>query len=75
MPNDFNKHYIVWTTLIARYLGVGQHGILGVAPYFLNLNIWVALPVGIILYFATIYLLRVFDNADKYVVKDILGKN
>lgn len=27
-------------------------GILGIALYFLNLNMWVALPVGIIIYFA-----------------------
>ena len=50
-------------------------GILGMALYFLHLNMWVALPVGIIIYFATIYILRVFDNDDKYVIKEILGKN
>ena len=50
-------------------------GILGIALYFLHMNMWVALPVGIIIYFATIYLLRVFDNDDKYVIKEILGKN
>ncbi len=49
--------------------------ILGIALYFLNLNMWVALPVGIIIYFVTLYLLRVFDNDDKYVIKEILGKN
>ena len=49
--------------------------ILGIALYFLNLNMWVALPVGIIIYFATIYILRVFDSDDKYVIKEILGKN
>lgn len=50
-------------------------GILGIALYFLNLNMWVALPVGIIIYFATVYLLRVFDDDDKYVIKEISGKN
>ncbi len=50
-------------------------GILGIALYFLHLNMWVALPVGIIIYFATIYTLKVFDNNDKYVIKEILGKN
>lgn len=50
-------------------------GILGVSLYFLHLNMWVALPVGIIIYFAAIYLLRFFDNDDKYVIKEILGKN
>ena len=49
--------------------------ILGIALYFLNLNMWVALPVGIIIYFATVYLLRVFDDDDKYVIKEILGRN
>ena len=50
-------------------------GILGIALYFLNLNMWVALPVGIIIYFVAIYLLRFFDDDDKYVVKEILGRN
>lgn len=49
--------------------------VLGVALYLLNLNMWVALPVGIVIYFAVIYLLRVFDKDDKYVIKEILGKN
>ena len=49
--------------------------VLGIALYLLKLNMWVALPVGIIIYFAVIYLLRVFDDDDKYVIKEILGKN
>jgi hypothetical protein len=36
---------------------------------------WVALPVGIIIYFAVMYLIRFFDSDDKYVIKEILGKN
>lgn len=50
-------------------------GILGIALYFLNLNMWAAIPVGIIIYFAVIYVLRVFDSDDKYVIKEILGRN
>lgn len=49
--------------------------ILGIALHFLNLNMWIAIPVGAAIYFAAIYLLRVFDNDDKYVIKEILGKN
>ena len=49
--------------------------ILGIALYILNLNMWIALPVGIVIYFATVYLLKVFDSDDKYVIKEILGKN
>lgn len=49
--------------------------ILGIALYFLNLNMWVALPVGIIIYLIVIYLLRIFDDDDKYVIREILGRN
>ncbi len=49
--------------------------ILGIALYFLNLNMWVAIPVGIIIYLAVVYLLRLFDDDDKYVIKEILNKN
>ena len=50
-------------------------GILGIALYYLNLNMWIALPVGIIIYFGTVYLLRVFDDEDMFIIKEILGKN
>jgi O-antigen/teichoic acid export membrane protein len=49
--------------------------ILGIILSYLKLNMWVALPVGIIIYFATVYLLRVFDDDDKYVIREILGRN
>ena len=49
--------------------------ILGIALYFMNLNMWIALPVGIIIYFTVIYLLKVFDNDDKYIIKEIIKKS
>lgn len=61
------------------YIDLGKivigSAILGIALYFLNLNMWVALPVGIIIYLMTILLLKFFDDDDKYVIKEILGKN
>ena len=36
---------------------------------------WVALPVGIIIYFAAIYIFKFFDDDDKYIIREILGKN
>ena len=48
--------------------------ILAIALHFLNLNMWLALPAGIIIYFVTVYLLKLFDDDDKYVIKEILGK-
>lgn len=49
--------------------------ILGIALHMLNLNMWVAIPVGITIYLLSVYLLRLFDDDDKYVIKEILGKN
>ena len=49
--------------------------ILGIILNFLHLNMWVALPVGIIIYLIIIYLLRFFDDNDKYVIQEILGRN
>lgn len=49
--------------------------ILGVALYFLKLNMWVAIPVGIIIYLGSVYLLGLFDDDDKYVIREILGRN
>ena len=49
--------------------------ILAIALHLLNLNMWLALPVGIIIYFTTLYILKLFDKDDKYIIKEILGKN
>lgn len=46
--------------------------ILAVALYFLKLNIWVAIPVGIIIYLGSVYLLGLFHDDDKYIIKEIL---
>jgi len=49
--------------------------ILGTILNFLKLNMWIALPVGIIIYLILITCLRFLDDDDKYVIKEILGKN
>lgn len=54
---------------------IAGSGILGIALYLLNLNMWMAIPVGIIIYLAIVYLLGVFDDDDKYVIREILNKN
>lgn len=49
--------------------------ILGIALNYLNLNMWVAIPVGIIIYLLAITLLKFFDDDDRYIINEILGKN
>ena len=48
--------------------------ILGIILAFLNLNMWMALIVGIIIYFIILILLKLFDNDDKYIIKEIFGR-
>lgn len=50
-------------------------GVLGIVLYYLDLNMWVAIPVGIIIYLVSITVLKFFDDDDKYVIKEILNKN
>lgn len=47
--------------------------ILGIALHFLKLNMWVALPVGILIYFGVIIILGTFNN-DKNIINEILGR-
>lgn len=49
--------------------------ILAIALYLLKLNMWIAIPAGIIIYLGSVYLLGLFDDDDKYVIREILGIN
>lgn len=49
--------------------------ILGTLFNFITPNIWLAIPIGIVIYFPLIYLLRAFDADDKRIIKEILGRN
>lgn len=55
-------------------IAVGS-SVLGFSLYFLNLNMWIAIPVGITIYLIVVYILKIFDKDDEYVIKEILGKN
>ncbi|MBQ6344496.1 MAG: polysaccharide biosynthesis C-terminal domain-containing protein [Methanobrevibacter sp.] len=49
--------------------------ILGALFNFITPSIWLAIPVGIVIYFPLIYFLGAFDNNDRRIIKEILGKN
>lgn len=48
--------------------------ILYISLTVLNLNMWIAIPVGIIIYIIVITLMKTFDGDDKYIIMEILGK-
>lgn len=49
-------------------------GILAIVLYFLNINMWLAMPVSIIVYFAAVFLLKTQDETDILILKQILNK-
>ena len=49
-------------------------GVLAVVLDVLNLNIWFAIPVSVVVYFAVFILIRGFDDEDKLIVKQIISK-
>lgn len=48
--------------------------VLGIVLYVLNLNMWVAMPVSVVVYFGVILLVRTVDQEDKLIIKQIIGK-
>lgn len=49
-------------------------GALGVVLHVLNLNMWLAIPVSIVVYFAVIFLVKTIDQEDKLIIKQIIGR-
>lgn len=49
-------------------------GILALALHFLNLNMWLAMPVSIVVYFAALLALKTPDDQDKLILKQILNR-
>jgi O-antigen/teichoic acid export membrane protein len=48
--------------------------ILMVVLSIINVSMWIAIPLSIVVYLITILLLRILDDNDKYIIKEILGK-
>ncbi|MGN0177612.1 MAG: flippase [Methanobrevibacter sp.] len=48
--------------------------VLGVVLYVFNLNLWVAMVVSVLVYFAVIILIKTIDNEDKMIIKQIINR-
>ena len=49
--------------------------VLGISFCILNLNMWIAFPVWIIINLTIVYILKFFDDDNKYVIKENLSWN
>lgn len=48
--------------------------ILGIVLYLLNLSLWLAIPVGLVIYVGMLILTRTPDESDRYIIKQLLNK-
>ena len=42
---------------------------------FFNISMWLAIPLAIVLYLALLLVFRILDDDDKYIIRDVLGRN
>jgi O-antigen/teichoic acid export membrane protein len=49
--------------------------ILAIVLYFIKVSMWLAIPIGVIIYVIAIMLMKTLDKDDIYIVKELLGKN
>ena len=48
--------------------------ILAIALYFINVSLWVAIPIGLVVYILALFITGSIDDMDKYIFKELLGK-
>ena len=48
--------------------------ILAIVLYLINLSLWLAIPIGLIVYIISLFLTKSIDDTDKYIIKELLGK-
>lgn len=48
--------------------------ILAVALYLMNVSIWLAIPIGLVVYLLALVLTKSIDDTDKYIIKEILKR-
>ncbi|MDR1819085.1 MAG: flippase [Methanobrevibacter sp.] len=49
--------------------------ILTVVLYVIHVSMWIAIPIGLIIYSLAIIITKTLDNNDMYILKELLGKN
>ena len=46
--------------------------ILAVAIYWINVSLWSAIPIGLVIYIVLLFVTRLIDNNDKYIINELL---
>ena len=48
--------------------------ILTIVLYLINVSLWLAIPIGLIVYIISLFLTKSIDDTDKYIIRELLGK-
>ena len=48
--------------------------ILAVVLYYIHVSMWLAIPIGLIVYLIALLITRSIDDTDRYIIKELLGK-
>lgn len=48
--------------------------ILAIVLYLLNVSLWLAIPIGLIVYIAALFITRTIDDTDKYIINELLNR-
>ncbi len=48
--------------------------ILAVVLYYIHVSMWLAIPIGFIVYLIALLITRSIDDTDKYIIRELLGK-
>ena len=57
---------------IVKLVGCGI--ILAVVLYLINVSLWLAIPIGFIVYISALFITRTVDDTDKYIINELLNK-
>ena len=49
--------------------------VMGVVLYFIGVGMWLAIPIGFVVYIVMLLITRTLDDTDKYIIKELLDKN
>lgn len=48
--------------------------ILFVVLYIINVSLWLAIPIGLVVYVASLFITRTIDDTDKYIINELLNR-
>lgn len=68
---DFNPDWSLLKTVI-KFVICGV--ILFAVLYYINVSLWLAIPIGLVVYLLALFVTKSYDDTDKYIIKELLNK-